>query len=125
MHRGSWVLVAALLLGCSACARRGGGAPQPAGIPVQVEVTNQYGAPMEVFAVGAGTSHRLGIVDPGMVRRFEVPQTLVGNGPVEFQAHPSASTRLVRSGEVLLAPGAFVDFVITAQLFNSSATLRR
>jgi hypothetical protein len=125
MHRGSWVLVAGLLLTGSACARRGGGAPQPADSPVHVEVTNQYGLPMEVYAVGAGTSHRLGIVDPGMVGRFVVPQTLIGNGLVEFQAHPSVSTQLVRSGELQLAPGAFVDFVITAQLFNSRATVRR
>ena len=107
------------------CARRGTEAPEPSGSPVRVEVTNNYALAMEVDVVGAGVNHRLGTVHPGMVGHFVVPQAMIGGGSLEFQAHPSANEReLARSGPVLIAPGAIVDFVITPRLFNSSATVR-
>ena len=118
MLRGWRVLVPGLLLTGSACAHGGGGAPQPADSPVRVEVTNHYSLPMDVYVVGSGINHRMGTVHPGMVGHFVVPQTMIGNGPVEFQAGS------FRSGPLLLSPGAIVDFVIAEQLFNSTATIR-
>jgi hypothetical protein len=90
-----------------------------------VEVHNKYALPMEIYAVGAGTRYRLGTVHPGTTAQFAVPQTVVGTGSVEFQAQPNADGRqLARSGPLLLSPGAVVDFEITQQLFNSTASIR-
>jgi hypothetical protein len=123
--RAGWVLVAGLLLTGTACSHHRSEEPQPVGSPVRIEVRNKYGLPMEVYAVGAGTRHRLGIVQPGMLSQFVVPHSVLGSGTVEFQAQPSATAgELARSGPLLLSPGAVVDFVITAQLFNSTATIR-
>ena len=116
--------VPALLLAGSACARRGGGGPEPAESPVRVEVTNNYALAVEIYAVGSGITHRMGTVHPGMAGRFVVPQNLLGAGGVELQARPGASGQPFRSGQLLLAPGTIVDFVITSQLFIRMATLR-
>lgn len=124
MLRGFRVLVPALLLTASACAHSGGAEPEPTGRPVSVEVTNRYPLPMEVYAVGSGITHRMGTVDPGMGGHFVLPQNLIGNGSVTFEARPTGSGQPFRSGDLLLAPGAVVDFVIAAQLFNSTVTRR-
>jgi hypothetical protein len=124
MLRGLGVLVPALLLTASACAHSGGGEVKPSDIPVYVEVTNQHALPMEVYAFGSGITHRMGTVHPGMAGHFVVPNTLVGSGSVQFEARPSGAGQPFRSGEVLLAPGAVVDFVIAAQLFNSTVARR-
>ena len=124
MLLGMRVLVPALLLTASACAHSGGGEIKPNDSPVSVEVTNEHALPMEVFAVGSGISQRLGTVHPGMSGHFVIPQNLVGNGSVRFEARPSGGGQPFRSGETLLAPGAVVDFMIRAQLFNSTVTRR-
>jgi hypothetical protein len=66
----------------------------------------------------------MGTVYPGMNGHFVIPQNLVGNGSVLFEARPSGGGQPFRSGEVLLAPGAFIQFVIAPQLFNSTVTRR-
>lgn len=124
MLRGLRVVVPALLLTASACAHSGGGELKPADSSVYVEVTNQYALPMEVYALGSGITHRMGTVHPGMASHFVVPQTLVGNSSVRFEARPSGNGQPFRSGDLLLAPGAIVEFVIAAQLFNSTVTRR-
>jgi hypothetical protein len=122
--RGLRILGPALLLTASACARSGGEELQPTGSPVSVEVTNQHALPMEVYAMGSGITHRLGTVHPGMASHFVVPQNLVGNSSVRFEARPGGNAQPFRSGDILLAPGAVVDFVIGARLFNSTVTRR-
>jgi hypothetical protein len=129
MHRRSWKLIPGLLLMLSACARGGGGGdggdePEPAAAPVRVEVFNNYALPVEVFALGSGTSHRLGTVHPGMAGHFVVPPTLLGGGGVELEARPGRNEQPFSSDPLLLAPGTVVDFTITPQLFNSTVTLR-
>jgi hypothetical protein len=128
VRHGSWVLTLLLLLVGSACARGGGGeTPEPSGSPARVEVTNNYPLALEIFVIGAGTTHRLGSVDPGMVGQFVIPQTMIGGGQLEFQAKPpprSPAREQARSGPMLVAPGTIVDFVITPRLFNSTATVR-
>lgn len=79
---------------------------------------------MEVSALGSGINHRLGTVHPGMDGHFVVPQNLIGGSSVRFEARPSGDGRPFLSGDILLAPGAVVDFVIGAQLFNSTVTRR-
>lgn len=122
MLRGLRVMVPALLLTASACAH--GGAAAPAAGSVEVAVTNQNALPMEVYAIGSGINHRLGTVHPGLGGHFVIPQNLVGSGSVQFEARPSGGGRPFRSGEVLLAPGSLIQFLIAPQLFNSTVTRR-
>ncbi|MFL5494220.1 MAG: hypothetical protein ACJ8DC_07550 [Gemmatimonadales bacterium] len=124
MRRRVGVLASALLLTVSACAHSGGSEVQPTGTPVSVEVTNQHALPMEVYALGSGITQRLGTVHPGMGSHFVVPQNLIGNGSVRFEARPTGGGQPFRSGDILLAPGSVVDFMIAAQLFNSTVTRR-
>lgn len=122
MHR--WGLVLGLLVAASACGHRTPEEVQLTTIPVRVEVTNNYALAMEIFAVGSGITHRLGTVHPGMSGTFVLPQNLIAAGAVEFQAHTTASMQRFASGELLLSPGAIVDFQIAPVLFSSSATIR-
>jgi hypothetical protein len=124
MHGRLWALVPALLLTASACARSSGGEAAPSPGSVEVAVTNQNALPMEVYASGSGINHRMGTVHPGMNSHFVVPQTLVGNNSVQFEARPSGGGQPFRSGEVLLAPGSLIQFRIAPQLFNSTVTRR-
>jgi hypothetical protein len=118
------LVVPALLLTVSACAHSGGSEVAPAAGSVEVSVTNQNALPMEIYASGSGITHRMGTVYPGMDGHFVIPQNLVGNGSVQFEARPSGGGQPFRSGEVLLAPGAFIQFQIAPQLFNSTVTRR-
>jgi hypothetical protein len=123
--QGLLVVVSTLLLTVSACRpSQGGGTPAPAPGTVEVSVTNQNALPMEVYASGSGISHRIGTVHPGMNGHFVIPQNLVGNGSVQFEARPSGGGQPFRSGEILLAPGSMVQFQIASQLFNSTVTRR-
>jgi hypothetical protein len=123
--RGLRVVVPALLLTASACAHSGGGEEvQPTGSPAYVEVVNRHALPMEVSVLGSGSTHRMGTVFPGMSSHLVVPPNLFGNGSVRFEARPSGGGQPFRSGELLLAPGSTVDFVIAAQLFNSTVSRR-
>ena len=124
MLRGLRVVVPALLLTASACARSSGGETAPTAGSVEVAVTNQHALPMEIYASGSGINHRLGTVHPGMGGHFVIPQNLVGSGSVQFEARPSGGGRPFRSGEVLLAPGSLIQFQIAAQLFSSTVTRR-
>ena len=128
MLRGLRFLVPALLVTAAACAHSGGGEAKPeireTGIPAYVEVQNQHALPMEVYAFASGITQRLGTVYPGMSGRFTIPQNLIGNGSVRFEARPSGGGQPFRSGEILLEPGAVVDLEIAAQLFNSTVTRR-
>ena len=118
------MLVVPALLTVPACAHSGGGEAAPTAGTVEVAVTNQNALPMEVYASGSGINHRMGTVYPGMDSHFVLPQNLVGNGSVQFEARPSGGGQAFRSGEVLLGPGSLIQFQIGAQLFNSTVTRR-
>jgi hypothetical protein len=122
--RGLGVLVPGLLLSVCACTHSGGGEVRPIDEQVSVEVTNRHALPMEIYAVGSGITHRLGTVNPGLSSHFLLPQNLIGSSSVELEARAGGNLRPFRSGEILLSPGSVVDFVIGAQLFNSTVTLR-
>lgn len=124
MGRGSWFVIAGLLLAGISCAhRRPGADAQPADAPVHVNVINHYTLPVDVFAVGSGVTYRMGTVHPGIASTFVLRQSMVGNGPVEFVAQPAGTEPPVRSGQLLLAPGDVVEFEITTPLFHSTATV--
>ena len=124
MLHGLRVVVPAVLLITSACAHSSAGETAPAAGSVEVAVTNQNALPMEVYASGSGIRHRMGTVYPGMDGHFVIPQNLVGNSSVQFEAYPSGGGQPYRSGEVMLAPGSLIQFQIAAQLFNSTVTRR-
>jgi hypothetical protein len=121
-------MVAGLALLSSACAHGIGGASdtghllEPGGA-VHVNVSNQSGGPMEVYAVGSGSWYRIGTVHPGLDGRFTVRPTMVVNGALELVAR-STSGLQVSSGPVLLGPGDEVDFALGTQASLSSATVR-
>jgi hypothetical protein len=117
------LVVSALLL--TACAHSTGTDPAPSSGTVEVRVSNQNALPMEVLASGSGINHRLGTVHPGMSGSFVIPQNLVGNGSVQFEARASGGGgQPFRSGQVMLAPGSLIEFQIAAQLFNSTVVRR-
>jgi hypothetical protein len=97
----------------------------PTGAPVRVVAHNNYNGPMEVYADGAGTRFRLGLVQPATTETFTIPANVVSIGSVELLAQLIAGrSKIARTGPLLLSPGAVVDFVITAQLFDSYGAVR-
>lgn len=124
MPRRLLTVTCGLLLAASACGHPPSSEAGPKIPPARVEVSNNYALPLEISVFGGGTLHRLGLVNPGMSSRFEIPPSLIRAGSVEFQANPSVSNQRYRSGELLLSPGSVVDLVIASVLFNSTATLR-
>ena len=125
MLHGFQLVLPLLLLAAPACARAGNSdEPRPAEGRTSVDVTNQHALPMEVYVLGSGINHRMGTVHPGMAGHFMVPQNLSGSGSVRFEARPSGGGQPFRSGDILLAPGAIVEFRIAARLFSSTVTRR-
>jgi hypothetical protein len=112
-----------LLAGVSCAHRRPDGDTRPLDSPVHVNVINHYPLPVDVLAVGAGITYRMGTVHPGIASHFVLRQSMIGNGPVEFVAQPAGTESPVRSGQLLLAPGDVVDFEIAEHLLNSTATV--
>ena len=123
MSRGRSVLVAGLLVSAWACALPGGGV-EPDNRRVTVEVRNHNALPVEVYALGGGSTLRLGTVHPGMDGTFYVPQNLIGSGSVRLEARAGGNAQPFRSGDLIMAPGSVIDFIIAPQLFSSTATLR-
>jgi hypothetical protein len=120
--------IAGLALAGSACAFGRGTAddfkrPQDPGGAVELHVTNNSGAPMEVYAAGSGTLYRIGTVHPGLPGRFVVRPTMIVNGPLEFVAR-SVKGPFLRSGRILVQPGDVVDFDLTPSPVTSTATVR-
>jgi hypothetical protein len=123
VSRGLNVLIAGLLITLPACSPSAANV-EPDNRRVTVEVRNQHALPMDVYVVGAGSFHRLGVVDPGMDGTFYIPQNLLGSGSVSLEARPTETGRPFRSGSLLLAPGSVVDFIISQQLFSSTVIQR-
>lgn len=124
-YRRASVLLASLLLVASCGRRTNTGDVTPHSAPANLFVTNHYSEAMEVTAVTAGINHRLGVVSPEVERHFVLPAALLAaGGQIEFQATPSGTGPTARTGSLQIAPGDIVDFIITAQLFNSQAIVR-
>jgi hypothetical protein len=121
-----FVTVALILTG-AACAHHHGtpAGPQPARMPVTVNVTNNYKTNVEVFAVGVGTSYHLGTVAPGIARSFELPMGMVGGGGyIRLLAQVTGYGPRVQSDDLVLSPGDVVNFEITTNFLDSRATVR-
>lgn len=92
---------------------------------VHVTVTNHYVLPVDVYAEGPGTRHRLGTVNPETVSRFVVPPAMVVNGLLEFVAEVGSNFPPVRSGQLQLVMGDTVDFEIATHLIGSTARVHK
>ena len=121
----------ASLLALTACATGSGAGSHstrvtPRERPVRVNVTNHYAMPAEIYAVGCGTQHRLGLAYPGLVSHYVLPQALLAcGGMVEFVAQPTGTNdHPVSAGEELLQPGDVVTFEITMHLVASYTAVR-
>jgi hypothetical protein len=128
MQRGSRSVIGALMVTICACAhgqRAATGQPLTEPLPVSVNVTNNAQSAMEIFAIGSGTSYRMGVVAPGIARRFELRLSMVGSGGrVQFLAQASGAGPRIQSDEIVLSPGDVVDFEITTNLIGSRAIVR-
>jgi hypothetical protein len=123
VSRGLNVLIAGLLLTLCACAPSGGGV-EPDNRRVTIEVRNHNALPVDVYALGGGSTLRLGTIDPGMDGTFSVPQNLITSGSVRLEARTGATAQPFRSADLIMAPGSVVDFIVAPQLFSSTVTLR-
>ena len=126
---GSSTLIAGVLLAATACAYGTGRVPdtrraQDIEGAVHLNVTNHSNGPMEIHAIGRGTSYRIGTVLPGLTGHFIVRSTMVVNGPVEFTARSDNRSPWIRSGQFLLVPGNVVDFELATTSALSVATVR-
>ncbi len=129
MRIGSLLLLAGLAGSAAACATAGAHpvqrGPAPRNDAVAVEVTNDYGAPMVVYASGAGVLYRLGTVLPGIVSHFELREPLLASGgSIELIARGRGGGPLVRSGLVDPQPGDTLQFEIPALLRGSAFGFR-
>ncbi len=117
--------LATLLVAVISCGHRGTSAVAPRSAPANLFVTNHYSEAMEVIAVTAGINHRLGVVSPEVERHFVLPTALLAaGGQIEFLAAPAGNGPTARSGTIQVSPGDVVEFLITAQLFNSQAIVK-
>lgn len=117
-------LLLGLCLTAAACSH-GSGKPQepaPTEPPVNIEVTNNFALPVEIYASSGSITQRLGTVHPGMVSHFVIPHNVVSTGSVEFQARPN-NGRMFRSSSELVLPGAYITMIVTASLFNSTVNV--
>ncbi len=128
--RGIRMLVAAALIaggaaGCAGNAASSGmGSDQPAANAVTVSVQNDYMLAMDIYAVTAEHSMRLGSVGPGMHDTLVLDPGFMPNGFVEIIARPPGGGRVVNSGQLNPAAGQTIEFVIDANLVGSTATIR-
>lgn len=117
---------AAIVASTSACAGRQTVAPamQAASTPVHLRVSNHYGFPVTVYAIGSHTSSfRLGRVLPEMESDFVVPPAMVRVGPVEFVAEGTEGAR-IQLGELQLSPGQRLSVTVSRPPNVSFLTVR-
>ena len=124
-----FVIAALTMVATFACHGHGTAADpaqlQPHAAPVIISVTNNSQSAMEIYAVGGGTSYRLGTVAPGIARRFELrPGMIASGGQVQFVAQATGAGPRVQSEQLKLSPRDVVDFEITTNLVGSRATVR-
>lgn len=117
-------LMSGLLIAAAGCSHKSSEGVEPKPPPAVVEVTNHYALTVEVYVLGGGSSQRLGVVNPGLVSRFQIPYVVLASGGVVFQAGPNISAQMYNSGELFIHPGSVVDLEVAAVLFNSTATIR-
>ncbi len=92
---------------------------------VLVVVTDNYALPMDVFASAAGTTYRLGTVDPGIQRHFVLRSDLLATDQqVTFSAQATGVGPRIEVDPIYVAHGDVIEFVIATNLIGSRATVR-
>ncbi|HTR20207.1 MAG TPA: hypothetical protein VMH88_05065, partial [Gemmatimonadales bacterium] len=92
---------------------------------VVVVVTNDWELPMEVYAIGANTSYRMGTVNPGIPSRFVLRRDVLSTDRmIQFVAHATAYGRQAAAEPILITPGDVIDFEITSTLIGTHAAVR-
>jgi len=127
MHRSLRFLIVGLLATGAGCARNHGTPADSADAPerpVRIHVVNHYNQAMEVLAVGAGATQRLGLVAAGLTGDFVLPHSIVGSGKVQLMAQPSGYGQIVRADALDIRPGYIVDFEIATNLIGTRANAR-
>ena len=125
MQRGSWAVLAALLVAGSACAHRtaavsAAAAPQPAD-SVTVNVTNTFSQTAVVYVRAGSHEFRMGTVDPGSTTRFVLRFPWIFGRGAQFAAE--GLTMAVESG-YLSHPGDVVDWSVEGNLLHTRPTLQ-
>lgn len=123
MQRSSRIMLAALMMVASACARRGASSAANQPLPVRVHVINHYALQVDLVAEAAGTSYAVGTVSPGIDSRYVLRPSLLSLGPVQLIVRPRDDARPFVTESLLLSPGDEVTLEITPSLFNSSVTV--
>jgi alpha-amylase len=99
--------------------------PRPENDTVVVYVTDNYALPMDIFAVAAGTTFRMGTVNPGIESRFVLrPDLLATDRQVTFIAQATAVGPHFVADPVFVSPGDIIDFTIETNLIGSRAIVR-
>ena len=92
---------------------------------VVVYVTDNYALPMDVFAVAAGTTYRMGTVNPGIQSRFTLRRDLLATDrQVTFLAESVGVGPRYESEPIYVQPGDVYDFVIETNVIGSRVTVR-
>ncbi len=123
------LVAAALIAGsATACGRSAApydtGSAQPAARAITVSVKNQNMLAMDIYAVSADHSTRLGVVEPGLSETMVLDPGLLPNGFVEIVARPVGGGRAVSTGSLNPSAGQTIDFEIGINLIDSRAIIR-
>ncbi|HXY70348.1 MAG TPA: alpha-amylase family glycosyl hydrolase [Gemmatimonadales bacterium] len=99
--------------------------PESPNDTVVVYVENNYALPMDVLAVAAGTTFRMGVVNPGIPSRFVLRKDLLATDRlVTFVAQATAVGPQIHTDPIPVSPGDVIDFTIEINLIGSRAIVR-
>jgi hypothetical protein len=120
----SGLALCAVVIG-TGCGGKSARSPAPRDAAVTVEVENQNWSDMVVYARRNTTRTRLGMVNTSQTASFTVPRAFTaGPGTLQLEADPVGSRDIYRSGEVMVSPGAVVEWTITASPALSRVSVR-
>jgi hypothetical protein len=117
------VTAIALLLGCRGTAPLPSGEGGP-GEPIQVIVTNHNWATVEVFAVAAGVSRWIGMVETTRTETFTLPEEHVGWLDFHLAVHPIGSRVGYATDAIVLSGDAMIELIVENNLALSHYRLR-
>ena len=111
---------AGLILATAACSGAGENRPDgplPPDASTTVEVTNRNWSDMVVYAVRAGTRHRLGTVTSMTTRQLRVPRGLASGGSgVLLVADPIGGREYFNTGRIMVGPGQQIQLTLENHL---------
>ncbi len=123
------LVAAAMIAGAAtACGRSAApydtGSGQPAAQAITIAVKNDNMQPMDIYALTAGRSTRLGAVEPGLSETLVLDPAFFPDGFVNIVARPVGGGRAISTGALNPVAGQTVDFEIGFNLNDTRATIR-